>query len=129
MREITVEELLELHRLGHLHYGGSNIVPSDAQGRLQSVLYTARYQVLDDDNVLAYAAAILAYIARAQHFVDGNKRLAWSGAMRALEVNGFSVHVAAQDAEEYIKQLIDNKDITIGEIADWLADRLVEVPS
>jgi prophage maintenance system killer protein len=123
MRELTVDELLELHQLGFKHGPGNAVVPHDAPGRLSSVLYTARYY---QDNVLGYAAGILCYIARAQIFIDGNKRVAFGGCVRALEVNGFTLNVGAEEAADYVLRVV-NERLDVADIAEQLAEWLVEL--
>jgi len=131
MVELSVQELLELHRLGMQKHGGLNRVPEEAPARLGSALFTASYQ----ENPLGYAAALLFYIATAQHFPDGNKRLAFSACVRALEVNGLTVEVDDETGEAFVIGIVERNEShssrsaeIISDIAEQLADWLVEVP-
>lgn len=115
MRELTVEDMLELHALGIAQHGGSGVVPATAPDRIASILNAATYNA----GILGYAAGILCYTARAQHFVDGNKRVAWLGCVRALEINGFYLRVEDAEAVSFVQRIvIENLDAP--EIADTL---------
>lgn len=124
MNELTVADLIEVHAIGvRDHGGGDPTVPYDAREHMATVLHSAGY----NDGVLGYAAAILCYIARAQRFTDGNKRTAWGGCARALEVNGFSVEVGVEEAAAFVLRVV-NENLEVEEIAEQLAEWLVELP-
>lgn len=120
--ELTVADLMEIHAIGIRDHGGDPTVPYDAADHMSSVLYSASYR----ENALEYAAGILCFIARSQRFTDGNKRTAWGGCVRALEVNGYTLDVADTVAEAFVLSIaIENLDIEA--IADQLANWLIEL--
>lgn len=124
MRELTVDELVEIHELAiRDHGGGDASLTVAARHAMGSVLHSASYR----SNLLGYAAAILCFIARAQHFTDGNKRTAWGGCVRALEINGFTLEVEVPAAAEYVVR-VANHNLGPEEVANQLADWLVELP-
>ena len=124
MRELTIEDLIEVHAIGiRDHGGGDPTVPYDARDHMGSVLHSASY----NDGVLGYAAGVLCYIARAQRFTDGNKRTGWGGCVRALELNGYTLDVGVEEAAAYVLR-VANENLEPDEIADQLAEWLVEVP-
>lgn len=122
--ELTVEDLLQVHALGiENHGGGNSSVPIDAAARMGSVLYTAAY----NDGLLGYAAGILCYIARAQHFIDGSKRTAWGGCVLALERNGYTLSVGTEEAAAFVLR-VTNENLEPDEVAEQLAEWLIELP-
>ena len=122
MIELTVEDLLYLHRRGIERHGGSPIVPETAPGALSSALHSASY----NEGILGYSAALLTYIAKAQHLSDGNKRLAWSACVRTLELNGFTLEVGDDDAEAFVLRIVKER-LEVAEVADELANWLIEL--
>lgn len=118
MHELTVDDLMELHAKGIREHGGIATVPVTARDRMGSVLHSASYHV--ESGVLAYASSILCYIARAQHFTDGNKRAAWLGCVRALEINGFYLKVETVVAVAFVDDIVIN-DLEVAEIAERLS--------
>lgn len=124
MRELTVDDLIKVHTIGiRDHGGGDPTVPLDAPDHMGTVLHSASY----NDGVLGYASAILCYIARAQRFTDGNKRTAWGGCVRALEVNGYTLDVGVEQAAAFVLR-VANENLEVDDVAEQLADWLVELP-
>lgn len=119
MKELGVQDLMSLHALGIARWGGDGSVPATAPDAMGSVLHSALY----NEGLLGYAAGILCYIARAQHFTDGNKRTAWLGCTRALEVNGFYLKVETPDAISLVERIVlehlDPADVA-EQLAPWL---------
>lgn len=122
MRELTFDEVVELHAEVVARYGGDPTVPPHAKG-IESALYTATYQ----EGELGYAAAILFYIAKAQHFTDGNKRTAYAACLRALELNGYTLVVNDQVAFVFVLSVVNEKGMTISDVADCLAEWIEEL--
>lgn len=119
MQELSVDDLIELHQLGISLHGGASDVPATAPGAMSGVLFTATY----NGGLLGYAGGILCYLARAQHFVDSNKRVAWLGCVRALEINGYYLKVETDDAIEFVKRIVLEK-LDVSEVAEQLAEWL-----
>lgn len=124
MRELTVDDLIEVHEIGiRDHGGGDPTVPFDARDHMGTVLHSAAY----NEGLLGYAAGILCYIARSQRFIDGNKRTAWGGCVRALELNGYTLDVAAAEAASFVLR-VANANLDPRVVAEQLAEWLVELP-
>ena len=119
MKELGVEDLISLHQLGIELHGGLGTVTQAARDAMGGVLYSASYH----EGLLGYASAILCYIARAQHFTDGNKRAAWLGCVRALEINGYYLKVETEVAIEFVLRIVTD-NLEPADIADQLADWL-----
>ena len=124
MQELTVDDLVALHQLGIELHGGLGSLTERAYAGVGSVLHTATYH----EGVLGYAAAILCYMGRAQHFLDGNKRAAWLGCVRALEINGYFLDVTTEDAISFVERLVTG-NLEAPEVADQLSMWLAVLPS
>ncbi len=62
------------------------------------------------------AAALLHSIARNHALVDGNKRLAWLGAVVFLDLNGYEVAVSDNEAFELV-MAVAQSDLDVEDIA------------
>lgn len=124
MVELGVEDLIALHLLGIERHGGLGTVTRAARDAMGTVLHSATYH----EGLLGQAAAILCYIARAQHFTDGNKRVAWLGCTRLLEINGFYLKVTTDDAITFVHRIV-TENLEVPEIADQLSQWLEELPA
>ncbi len=83
---VTFEQVLRVHEVSLLSYGGSNGL------RDEGLLRSAVGQPLNDyfyggADLFGIAAAYAYHIAQAQAFLDGNKRTAISAALVFLEQN------------------------------------------
>jgi len=67
------------------------------------------------------ASGVLTYLARARYFVDGNKRAAWGGCVRALETNGFTIVANTADIIVFVDDLVVKK-LGIQDVADKLGE-------
>ena len=91
-RFLTLEQVLEIHRVQLELFGGQNGIRD--QGALESAIAQAEAG-FGGEYLHAYpfgmAAAYAFHIAENQPFVDGNKRTAIDSALTFLEGNGISV--------------------------------------
>ena len=69
------------------------------------------------------AAKMLEGIARAQAFVDGNKRVAWLSMIAFLHVNGLALDFIA--AEEVEAAVLESHEMGIDRLTQWVAVRLI----
>lgn len=131
MNRLTVEDIVEIHRKGISQWGGDSSyrpetlanVGGALDNAFQAALYASSHSDTDEPDVLVYASAILTYLARAQHFVDGNKRAAWGGCVRALERNGYYVRASTNEILSLIDDLIiarRNVEAVADTLAQWL---------
>ncbi len=116
MNTLSVEEILELHREAIRKWGGDGTLKGDTIANIGSVLYSAQY----NDGLLGYAAGLLCYFARAQHFMDGSKRVGWGSCVRALEVNGYTLDVEVESAIAFVTAVV-LENSPVSDIADRLA--------
>jgi death-on-curing protein len=68
-------------------------------------------------------AKLLEGIARAQAFVDGNKRIAWLSMIAFLHVNGLTLEFIA--AEEVEAAVLESHEMGIDRLTHWVAVRLI----
>ncbi len=119
----TLEEALYLHTRLIEDFGG----PSGIRdlGLLESALSRPRSGYYD--TLSEQAAAMMQSLARNHAFVDGNKRMAFALTAVFLQLNGYTLKVAASAAEEFIKQQLITAHIEVGTIAAWLEAHMTPV--
>ncbi len=131
---LPVQTVLALHAEGIRLHGGDLGDPK--QGCVEQSLgnaYTAeQYSQTDDsEGGLCFAGYVLFYLASNHCFTDGNKRIAWSSAMRILLISGLTVEATDEEAVEFCLRIADSTredKITDGiEVVEWLAERLFPV--
>lgn len=120
MRYLTGEEILILHALVMDETGGSHGV-RDA-GLLASIALKPESSFGGKDlyeGIFMKAAVLLEAIANYHVFTDGNKRTSFVAAARFLATNGYRCVAANEDVEKTMIS-VAMKEISLGEIADWL---------
>lgn len=120
MRNLKLEEILELHVMVVQRYGGSMGVRE--LGRLESVIASQHQQVFGQElypGLQQKAAVIMRNIIADHPFVDGNKRTASLAALTLLELNGQKFIAKPGELEDFAVKIATNK-LNIDEIADWL---------
>ncbi|HEU4735007.1 MAG TPA: Fic family protein [Kofleriaceae bacterium] len=123
MVELSVEDILEIHKRGIERWGGDGRLKAETRDAVGAALYSASYH----DGVIAYAAALLCYLARAQHFMDGSKRTGWGSCVRALELNGFTLDVTDESAASFVKDAVVVGRMDVADIAERISDWLTLV--
>ncbi|MFS8071553.1 MAG: type II toxin-antitoxin system death-on-curing family toxin, partial [Byssovorax sp.] len=75
-------------------------------------------------------AYLLMYLAKNHCFVDGNKRVAWSAAVRVLDMNGIRLREDDAEAAPLVNHVATG-EAKVGDIITWLAqpERLREIPT
>ena len=114
----TLEEALYLHQQLVNSFGGEDGV-SD-RGLLESALARPRSGYYD--SLSEKAAALMQSLLINHCFVDGNKRMGFALAAVFLKMNGYSVEVGAEEAEEFIVNDILGKHSGIDVISSWLEE-------
>ena len=126
-RYLTLEELLELHKLLLFQSGGTGGV-RDA-GALASAV--AQPSMAFGGNEL-YAsltqkAAALAFSLIQNHpFMDGNKRVGHAAMEVMLRLNGYEIK-AHVDEQEQVVLSVASSEISRGDLARWLEQRLAQL--
>lgn len=110
----SIEELEELNRKIHDDAGSPERFELDQPSPLESSLERARAAYVNTPDGVIGTAALLAHgIARAQAFVDGNRRTAYFATLSFLQANGYGhLSPAAGDDHSlarYLNQVVEDK--------------------
>ncbi len=120
----TLEEILFLHARLIERFGGAPGVRDP--GLIESALARPRsgyYESLSEQ-----AAALLQSFANNHAFVDGNKRVAFAVAAIFLRLNGYRLRIETEATERFIVDRVIAASAELGEIAEWLEERLQPSP-
>ena len=71
-------------------------------------------------------AALMESLARNHPFFDENKRSAWFGLNYFVELNGFEIRAAEQDAFDYILAVATG-ELSLKDSADWISKHRKEI--
>jgi death-on-curing family protein len=110
----SIEELEELNRKIHDDAGSPERFKLDQPSPLESSLERARAAYADTPDGVVQTAALLAHgIARAQSFVDGNRRTAYFATLSFLEANGYG-HLSPKAGDDhslarYLNQVVEDQ--------------------
>lgn len=113
---LTSEEVLEIHKLLIEEFGGE--IGLRDRGLLESALF--RPQTGYYENIFAQAAALLESFCLNHPFVEGSKRVAWTVTKTVLLVNGESLKVSADEAEEFLIETVIGDRARLEMISEWL---------
>lgn len=117
---LTVAEVYRMqYRLIEL-FGGLHGV-RDA-GAVESAVYrpqTGYYESLEEE-----AAALMESLGMNHGFIDGNKRIAFTGADVFLRRNGFYLEVVADEAHQFIEGSIERREFRFEKIVTWIRAHL-----
>src|SRR3989344_2138548 len=120
MKFLTVKDVLLLHNLAIDESGGSHGLRSLAL--LESAVARPQASFGGEDlytTIFLKAGALVHSLLRNHPFIDGNKRSSMYSAMTFLELNGYRF-VAKQKEVVNFALKIENKRLSVEEIADWL---------
>jgi death-on-curing protein len=126
MRYLTLNELLELHRLLVEQSGGSAGIHS--VGALESALAQPRMTFSGEDlypTIVEKAAALGFSLIRNHPFVDGNKRTGHAAMEVFLILNGYEIDAPVDEQEQIILQLAAGESERKAFI-EWLHAHVVE---
>jgi len=125
MRHLTVDEILELHRLVFLQSGGAigirDLRALDSAAAQTRVAFggTDLYPTIVDK------AAALGYSLVMNHpFVDGNKRVGHAAMETFLVLNGYEIHADVDEQEKTILRLAAGT-LSRDEFVDWLGAHVI----
>ena len=127
---ISCKDVLTLYAEGIRRYGGTSSDPKEGclEQALGNALTAELYTESDSMPGLAFTGYLLFYLTRAHCFIDGNKRVGWTSAMRVLANEGLTVDVSQEDAELLCGRLANSTAedaINAGaEVVDWIAEHL-----
>lgn len=124
MRYLTLEQVLDLHRLVIAQSGGHAGL-RDFPG-LQSAVAQPRMTFDENDlyPTLAAKASALAHSLIQNHpFIDGNKRIGHAAMEVMLLLNGYEIE-AGVDEQEQIILAVASGQLSREELADWVEQHL-----
>ncbi|MDP2649918.1 MAG: type II toxin-antitoxin system death-on-curing family toxin [bacterium] len=120
IKYLTVKDALLLHSMAIDESGGSHGLRD--LGLLESALARPQATFGGDDlypTIFLKAGALVHSILRNHAFVDGNKRTSMFSAMTFLELNGYRFDAKQNDVVDFALK-VENKRLSVEEIADWL---------
>ncbi|MCX2932644.1 type II toxin-antitoxin system death-on-curing family toxin [Mycobacterium sp. CVI_P3] len=115
---LDLEDLLEIARRAV----GDDVAVRD-HGLLASALARPRASVFGQDaypELHVKAAALLHSLLRNHALVDGNKRLAWTGCLTFLAINGQRISASEDDRFNFVIRVAGGSHDDLGKIADQL---------
>jgi death on curing protein len=126
MRYLTLEEVLELHRLLVAQSGGGTGVRD--LNALDSALAQPRMTFGGADlypTIVEKAAALGHSLVMNHAFVDGNKRVGHAAMETFLVINGYEI-VASTDEQERVVLDLAAGQLGREELAEWLRAHVIE---
>jgi death-on-curing protein len=126
MRYLTLEHLLDLHRLVISQSGGAKELRDI--NALESAVAQPQmtFEGVDLYSSLAAKAASLAHSLIQNHpFVDGNKRVGHAAMEVFLILNGYEISASVEEQERYFLS-VANGQVTRSELTAWIENHLVK---
>jgi death-on-curing protein len=120
---LTIIEVLAIHHDQIERYGGAHGVRDF--GLLEAALYRPQTGYYED--VIEEAAALWESLAVNPPFVDGNKRLAVTGMITFLAINGYAIRQDAKRLYRFIIENLEGGSFSHGRLAAWLRENAVSV--
>jgi death-on-curing protein len=120
---LTIIEVLAIHHDQIKRYGGADGVRDF--GLLEAALYRPQTGYYED--VIEEAAALWESLAVNPPFVDGNKRLAVTGMITFLAINGYAIRQDAKRLYRFIIENLEGGSFSHGRLAAWLRENAVSV--
>jgi len=125
MRHLTIDEILELHRLVFLQSGGA--IGIRDLGALDSAVAQTRFAFGGTDlyPTIVEKAAAMGYSLVMNHpFVDGNKRVGHAAMETFLVLNGYEIRADVDEQEKTILRLAAGT-LSRDEFVDWLGAHVI----
>jgi death on curing protein len=129
MRYLTLEEVIELHRMLIERSGGSYGLRD--QGALESAVAQPQmtFDQIDLYPTLSAKAAALAYSLIQNHpFIDGNKRIGHAAMEVMLAMSGYRIEASLDEQEQVILEVASSQRSREA-LLEWLEQHLVEIYS
>jgi death on curing protein len=130
---ISPEIIVELHAEGIRRYGGLGAPPSDgciersAGGAYNAGLYTAKNDPPSAIEIaLPFAGYLLYYLAKNHCFIDGNKRVAWTSAVRVLAYFGLTLSATQEEAEAFVDAVVTDRINNGADVVSWIEKYLTD---
>jgi death on curing protein len=117
---LTVAEIYRMqYRLIEL-FGGLHGVRD--KGAVEAAVF--RPQIGYYNSIEEEAAALMESLGNNHGFLDGNKRIAFTGADVFLRRNGFYLEVESQDGHTFIYGSMDRHEFRCAKILDWIRQHI-----
>ena len=124
-RALTLADLLAIHELLILRFGGMRGVTEQGFGKLEAALAAPYASMFGEDlypDLPAKAATLFWGVARSHGFSDGNKRVALVAVLELLERHGLELAV---DDETLYAFVISTADaLARDEVGDWFRQHI-----
>ena len=122
---LTLADLLAIHELLILRFGGMRGVTEQGFGKLEAALAAPYASMFGEDlypDLPAKVATLFWGVARSHGFSDGNKRVALVAVLELLERHGLELAV---DDETLYAFVISTADaLTRDDVGDWFRQRI-----
>jgi len=129
MRYLTLDEVLELHRLALEQSGGARGIRDS--GALESATAQPYMAFGGQDlypTVVEKASALAFSLIKNHPFVDGNKRVGHLAMETFLVLNGHELAAAVEEQEQVILRVADGS-MSRDEFTGWVRAHVVDRPS
>ena len=126
MRQLTLSEVLELHRR-IIRYSGGSLGIRDLNA-VESAIAQPRMTFDGEDlypTIVAKAAALGFSLIQNHPFIDGNKRIGHAAMETFLILNGFEIH-APVDEQEQIILSVASGTLERAQFLEWLQINVVK---
>lgn len=120
---LTLDEVLEMHRLLISRYGGASGVRD--LGLLESALYRPTTGYYRD--LVEMAAAMFESLINNHPFVDGNKRVAFFCTDVFLRLNGYKLSVLPDEAYTFLMELFEAKRCEMKSLDPWIRMNVINL--
>ena len=121
VQHLSADEVLAIHEALIVTFGGTRGL-RDA-GLLESALFRPRTGYYAD--LAEMATALFESLLMNHPFVDGNKRVAFFATDVFLRLNGWRLHVDAQEAHQFLIGLLERRECDFQRLLPWLRKHLV----
>jgi death-on-curing protein len=125
MRYLTIEQVIELHRLTIRQSGGSGGLRD--QNALESSIAQPMmtFDGADLYPTIAAKAGALAHALIQNHpFIDGNKRIGHAAMEVFLVINGYEIDASVYEQEELILCVASGK-LSRQDLIDWVENHII----
>jgi death-on-curing protein len=126
---LTVEEVLLIHEMAVLRYGGSPEATN--LGRLEASVAAPMQTMFGEDlypDLWSKAATLLFSLIENHPFTDGNKRTGLAATLEFLERNGYTLAMSDNDELYSFVMDIATGNLERKAIAAWIRAHSVPVP-
>jgi death-on-curing protein len=122
---LSLEEVISIHQRLVDRFGG--IAGIRDTGLLESALYRPQTGYYAD--LAEMAGALFESLLMNHPFVDGNKRVAFFATDVFLRLNGWKLHVGADEAHRFLIDLLEKGECDLERLTPWIRRSLEQLPT